>query len=138
MTYLVDTNVLSELRKGPRADRGVRCWFAEVEGDGLFLSVMTVGELWKGIDRLRRRDPRGADALETWLDRVLAEYGDRVLPISGAVARQWARLNVPDPLPVVDGLIAATALVQDLTIVSRNLKDMERSGARCLNPFEHG
>lgn len=134
--WLVDTNVLSELRKGARAAAGVRAWFDEVEDAGLFTSVLVVGELRRGVESLRRRDPRGAAALEQWVLRLVESFSDRVLPIDGAVAERWGRLNVPDPVPTVDGLLAATALVHELTLVTRNTRDVLRTGVRCLNPFE--
>lgn len=134
--WLVDTNVLSELRKGARAAAGVRAWFDEVEDAGLFTSVLVVGELRRGVESLRRRDPRGAAALEQWVLRLVESFSDLVLPIDGAVAERWGRLNVPDPVPTVDGLLAATALVHELTLVTRNTRDVLRTGVRCLNPFE--
>jgi predicted nucleic acid-binding protein len=133
--WLVDTNVLSELRKGARAAGGVRAWFDEVDDVELFTSVLVVGELRRGVESIRRRDPRGAAALEQWVLRLVESFSDRVLAVDVKVAEQWGRLNVPDPVPTVDGLLAATALVYDLTLVTRNTRDVERTGARCLNPF---
>lgn len=135
MSFLLDTNVISELRKGDRADPGVRGWIGSAPTDGLFLSVLVVGELRRGIESVRRRDPDGAAALDRWLVRVTDGYADRILPVDGPVAGQWGRLNVPDPLPVVDGLMAATALVHGLTLVTRNVADVAPSGIRVLNPF---
>ena len=134
MSWLVDTNVLSELRKGDRANEGVRSWFASVEDDDLFTSVLVLGEVRRGIESIRRRDATAALALEQWLLRLTATFSDRVLPVDAQVADRWGRLNVPDPIPTVDGLLAATALVHDLVLVTRNTRDVVRTGVRLLNP----
>jgi predicted nucleic acid-binding protein len=136
VSFLLDTNVLSELRKRERADRGVRAWFESVDEDELFLSVLTLGEVRQGIERKRRNDSAAARSLERWMASLLEGYGSRVLVIDHRVAEEWGRLNVPDPLPAVDGLIGATALVHDLTVVTRNARDFARTRARVLNPFE--
>lgn len=94
MSYLLDTNVVSELRKGPRCDPGVAAWLADVEEE-LYLSALVVGEIRLGIERVRRRDPAGASALDRWLTRVQAEYGHRVLPITAEIAEAWGRLAAP-------------------------------------------
>ena len=135
MSYLVDTNVVSELRKGRRCDPGVASWFAAASSEDLFLSVLTIGEIRKGIESIRRRDARAAEALELWLGDVVAAHADRILPVDEVIAQQWGRFNVPDPLPVLDGLLAATASVHGLTLVTRNVRDVERTGVSCLNPF---
>ena len=107
-----------------------------MDPDAIGLSVLTVGEIRKGIESVRRRDRRAARALERWLRRLVLEQADRILPIDLAVAEEWGRLNVPNPVPVVDGLLAATARVHGLTLATRNVKDVARTGARLLNPFE--
>jgi toxin FitB len=135
VSWLVDTNVLSELRKGDRADSGVRLWFAAADDGDIFTSVLVLGEVRRGIESIRRRDATAAAALEQWLARVHDSFSARVLPIDLAVAERWGQVNVPDPMPTVDGLLAATALVHDLTVVTRNVRDIARSGARTLNPF---
>jgi toxin FitB len=135
LSYLVDTNVVSELRKGQRCDPGVASWFAETSSAEIFLSALTVGEIRKGIENIRRRDEPTAAALEAWLGELLATHSDRILPVDSVIAEQWGRFNVPDPLPVLDSLLAATASVHGLTLVTRNLKDVERTGVECLNPF---
>lgn len=135
MSFLLDTNVISELRKGQRCNPGVVSWFEEVASEELYLSVLTLGEVRKGIENRRRRDMPTAIALEAWLQEVEGTYSDRILPVTQAVADQWGRLNVPDPLPVLDSLLAATAKVYGLVLVTRNLKDMQRTGVGCLNPF---
>lgn len=135
MSFLLDTNVISELRKGPRCNLGVSSWFEQVASEDLYLSVLTLGELRKGIENLRRRDASTAKALEAWLLEIESTYSERLLPVDQDVAEQWGRFSVPDPLPVLDGLLAATAHVHGLTLVTRNLKDVERTGVNCLNPF---
>lgn len=134
MTWLVDTNILSELRKGDRANDGVRTWFAETEDADLFTSVLVVGELRRGVESIRRRDAVAAIALDQWLSGLAAGFGDRILPVDRPVAERWGRLNVPDPLPTVDGLLAATALEHDLILVTRNTRDVQRTGVRVLDP----
>ncbi len=136
MSWLLDSNVLAELRKGPRANASVMAWFAATEEDDLFTSVLVLGEARRGVESIRRRDTVAAQALEQWLLRLRETFADRVLPIDKDVADRWGTLNVPDPVPAVDGLLAATALVHDLTIVTRNVRDMERTGARLFNPFD--
>lgn len=135
MRYLVDTNVLSELRKGPRAHPSVRRWFEAVEDEAVFTSVLVLGELRRGVESIRRRDPVAAAALEQWLARLREQFADRVLPIDAATAERWGRLNVPDPVPTVDGLLAATALEHGMTLVTRNARDVERTGVSTSNPF---
>jgi predicted nucleic acid-binding protein len=135
MSYLLDTNVVSELRKGQRCDPGVASWFAAASAAEIYLSVLTVGEIRKGIENIRRRDEPTAEALETWLGELIATHSDRILPVDEAIAEQWGRFNVPDSLPVLDSLLAATASVHGLTLVTRNVKDVKRTGVDCLNPF---
>lgn len=137
MSYLLDTNVLSELRK-PKGDRNVKAWFETVAGNTLYLSVLVVGEIRQGIERLKPRDPEQARVYEAWLETLKRDYQERVLEINGKVAETWGRLNAGDPVPVVDGLLAATALVYDLTLVTRNTADVERTGVSLLNPFGFG
>ena len=134
MSWLLDTNILSELRKGERANPGVRDWFVGVGDDDLFTSVLVLGEVRRGIESIRRRDVPSAIALEQWLDRLAGDFADRVLPVDARVADRWGALNVPDPVPTVDGLLAATALVHDLALVTRNVRDVQRTGVRVLDP----
>lgn len=136
MAYLVDTNVVSEFRKGDRGEKNVAAWFAAVEDDELFLSVLVIGELQRGVDRIRRRDAAGAVALDSWLGKLIAKFDDRILPVTLPIARLWGSFGVPDPIPTVDGLLAATAVHHDLVLVTRNVKDVERTGVPTLNPFE--
>jgi predicted nucleic acid-binding protein len=134
VSWLVDTNVLSELRKGDRANAGIRAWFADAREDELFTSVLVLGEIRRGMESIRRRDLPSAIALEQWLTRLATDFADRVLAVDARVADRWGGLNVPDPIPTVDGLLAATALVHDLVLVTRNLRDVERTGARLCDP----
>jgi toxin FitB len=134
--YLIDTNIISEVRKGRRCDANVAAWYRATPDDELFLSVLVIGEIRQGIERLRPRNVRQAAALEKWLDEILGSFGERVLPINERIAQIWGRLNSRDVLPVVDSLLAATSEAHGLTFVTRNVKDIERSGVRCLNPFE--
>lgn len=136
MSYLVDTNVISELRKGQRCNPGVASWFAQVSSTEIYLSALTIGEIRKGIESIRRRDASAAEALDSWLGALLATYSERILPVDEAIAEQWGHFNVPDPLPVLDSYLAATATVHGMTLVTRNVKDVERTGVDCLNPFE--
>jgi toxin FitB len=136
VSFLLDTNVVSELRKGRRAHPRVMQWFSGVDDADLHLSVLVLGELRQGVERLRARDAASAQRLDGWLRRLAEGYTGRILPIDEPVAELWGRLNVPDPVPAIDGLLAATALVHDLTLVTRNTRDVSRTGARLLNPFE--
>lgn len=135
MRFLLDTNVISEARKGARANPGVMAWLTDTPGSALWTSVLVLGELRRGIESLRRRDPLTAAQLDRWLADQRAVQGERVLPIDEAVAERWGRLNVPDPVPTVDGLLAATALVHGMTLVTRNTKDVVRTGVVLHNPF---
>lgn len=135
MKYLVDTNVISEIRKGNRCNPGVAAWYATVVDEDLCLSVLVLGEIRKGVELRRTRDPQQAQVLEAWLDTVTEAFGERALPIEPAIADEWGRLNAMRPIPVIDGLLAATAKVHGLTLVTRNEADVTGLGAAVLNPF---
>lgn len=136
MSFLVDTNVISEIRKGARGDRGVASWYEEVEEDDLFLSALVPGEIRKGIERARPQDPVKAAMLERWLGDLLAAFDGYILPIDHRVAEEWGRISAAGrSLPVIDALQAATAKVHGLTLVTRNAKDVAGTGVRTLNPF---
>jgi hypothetical protein len=135
MNYLLDTNVISELRKGERCDANVAGWFAAVDDDALYLSVLVVGEIRQGIERARPRDPAKAAVLEAWVEALTAEYAERFLPIDQRVAETWGGLGAARPIPTVDGLLAATALAHDMILVTRNMRDIAGTGARLLDPF---
>jgi predicted nucleic acid-binding protein len=134
--YLLDTNVLSELRKGSRANPQVLSWFETVEESELFISVLALGEIRAGIERVRSNDLIQARTLERWLDRLATTYADRIIPISAAVADRWGRLSANDRPPVVDGLMAATALENNLVLVTRNTDDVARTGIGTIDPFQ--
>jgi predicted nucleic acid-binding protein len=135
MTYLLDTNVLSETRKRQPAV-GVAEWIAATPPDRMHISVLTLGELEQGIARIRGRgDQQQVAVLERWLRDVEAGFEDRVLPVSLPVATAWGRQQHAQPLPVIDALIAATARVHGLTVVTRNITDFEPAGIPVLNPF---
>jgi predicted nucleic acid-binding protein len=135
--YLLDTNVLSETRK-PRGDEGVKRWISSVPADDLYLSVLVVGEVRRRIERLKRRDLQQAEVYEAWLDAVLGDYADRLIPVDAEVADEWGRMSVPETVPIVDGLMAATAKVRGMTFVTRNTVGVARTGVRLLNPFGAG
>ena len=134
MSFLLDTNVVSELRKR-RADPSVVPWFRRHRRDDLYLSVLTVGELRRGVERVRRRNPASAGALDGWMKRILDEFSDRIISIDRGIAERWGGPGVPDPIPAVDGLIAATALEKDLIVVTGDDRHFSRIGVRHLNPF---
>jgi len=136
--YLVDTNVISEVRKKSKADPGVRAFFKDAADDGtrLFISVVTIGELRRGVALIRHRgDARQARRLEKWLENLLTGYQDYILDINQDIAQLWGNLRVPHPENALDKQIAATALIYDLTVVTRNDKDFARTGVQLLNPF---
>jgi toxin FitB len=135
LSYLLDTNVISELRKGERANSNVSSWFTGLADEEIHLSVLTIGEIRCGVESVRRRDPDSAAALDSWLARLNEAHRDRILPVDRAIAEEWGRMNAPDPLPVVDGLLAATAKVVGLTLVTRHVADVERTGVELLDPF---
>lgn len=134
MTFLLDTNVISEIRKRQPHSQ-VKTWFATVEARQLYLSVLVLGEIQQGIERLRDRDAAQARALTSWLDRLRSGFADRVVPVTLESALTWGRLNAERTLPVVDGLLAATAITHDWTLVTRNEQHVAGTGVRLLNPF---
>lgn len=134
MSFLVDTPVVLELRRGARCDPRVRA-FVEGAAEDLYLSVLTLGELRRGVERLRARDSKAARAWDRWLHQVAADHGERVLPIDEAVVEEWGVLLADGPCPTREGLLAATALAYDLTLVTRSSEALSRTGARVLDPF---
>ena len=135
--YLLDTNILSELRKGSRCDTNVRRWAEEelINSTG-YVSVMALGEIRNGIDRLIGRDPETAKRLEVWLGTIYEKFQDGILPVTTEIAEEWGRLNAIRPLPVADSLMAATANVHRLIFVTRDAKTLRDTGVKLLNPFE--
>jgi predicted nucleic acid-binding protein len=135
--FLLDTNVLSELRRPERADPNVVRWANSVPVDQFFISVMSLFEIERGTLLIARRDPVQARVLRSWVDdHIRVRFADRILPVDEAVALQCARQHVPDPRPERDALIAATALVHGMTVVTRNVEDFAGTGATLLNPWE--
>jgi toxin FitB len=135
LSYLLDTNVLSEIRKGDRCHPQVARWFAALGEDEIFLSVLVIGEIRQGIERARPRDPGKAQAIEGWLEVVRSAFAGRILGVDLAVAEEWGRMNARRTFPAIDGLLAATARVHDLTLATRDVQDLAGSGARLLDPF---
>ena len=135
MSFLLDANVVSEARRRGGEPR-VTAWLRSVPADELFLSALVVGEIRRGIELLRDRDPAQAGVFERWLNDLKQRFGDRIIPIDGAIAEEWGRINARDPIGVEDGLMAATAKVRGMTIVTRNVADVERSGVAVLNPWQ--
>ena len=136
MSFLIDTNVISEIRKGARCDPKVAAWYATVEDSDLFLSALVLGEIRRGIELARPRDPAKASALQAWLESVVAAFGDRVISVDVAVSDEWGRMSARRSIPVIDGLLGATAKVHGLTLVTRNDSDIRGLGVRALNPFK--
>ena len=136
MNYLIDTNIISEVRKGRRCDPNVASWYEKIEDASLYLSVLVIGEIRKGIESVRPKDTVQANAIENWLVVVDKAFGDRILPIDRAVANEWGRLNARRPLPVIDGLLAATANIHHMTLVTRNIAEIADLDVQFLNPFE--
>ena len=136
--FLLDTNVVSELRKAgtDKVNPNVEKWAKSVSGQQTFISAITIFELERGVLLMERRDPKQGNILRQWLNsHVVAEYSDRIISISVNIARRCAALHVPDPMPYYDALIAATALEHCLTVVTRNTEDFDRIGVKLFNPW---
>lgn len=134
--YLLDTNVVSELRKGPRMNPGVAAFFGELKQEDIYLAVQTIGVLRRGVETIRERGDRiQADQLETWLEDVVVGYANRILVFDVECAQLWGRLMSPNSQHAIDKQIAAIGLIYDLTIVTRNTEDFVSSGARLYDPF---
>ena len=137
MGFLLDTNVVSEARRA-RPDPAVRHWLDATQSADLHLSVLVLGEIRRGVELLRRREPARAQALDAWLGGLVGEYADRVLPISAPVAAAWGQLSAQRPLPAIDGLMLATAQVYGLTLVTREARSFTDLGVSTLSPWEDG
>jgi predicted nucleic acid-binding protein len=137
VNYLIDTNIISEVRKGERCDRNVAAWFASMDDADIYLSVLVVGEIRKGVERARASNPAQARALEKWLTTVIASFGERILAIDQAVADEWGRMAAKRPVSTVDALLAATAKVHRMRLATRNVADVADLGADYVNPFEY-
>jgi predicted nucleic acid-binding protein len=133
--FLLDTNIISEIRKRDRAHPNVASWVARTPAAEIATSVLVLAEIRHGIELKRRSDPEQARALDRWYAQVRTGLADRVLPVDEPVGEAWALLGVPDPLPLVDGLLAATAKVHGLTLVTRNVADVAPTGVPVLDPF---
>jgi predicted nucleic acid-binding protein len=136
VNYLIDTNIISEVRKGDRCNANVAAWYASIDDADIYLSVLVLGEIRKGIERARPNDPARARALERWLDTVRESFADRVLPVDPLVADEWGRMSAGPSAPTIDALLAATAKVHRMTLATRNLADVADLGAEVVNPFE--
>ena len=135
--YLVDTNVISEARKGPRANAGVRGFLSDASPGDLYLSVQTLGELRRGIEHIRGRgDEPQARLLEDWLGLIVTDYADRILAFDADCAQVWGKLMAPHPQHPIDKQIAAIALIYDLVVVTRNTSDFAGTGVSVLDPFQ--
>ena len=136
MNYLIDTNIISEIRKRDRCDARVAAWYASIDDEGIYLSVLVLGEIRRGIERVRRSDPAQARALENWLNQLTKSFADRILPVDQLVADTWGRMDAERPPSTIDALLAATAKVNGMTLVTRNSSDVAGLAVSILNPFE--
>jgi toxin FitB len=137
MAFLLDTNVVSGLRRRRRNEAKVQSWLSSVSSEDLFTSVIVIGEIRRGIEKIRPSDPAFASRLEVWLHRLRIDYQDRILSITEEIAELWGTICPNDPLPEPDGLIAATALHHGMTLVTRNVEHVRRSGVKFFNPWEN-
>jgi len=137
VNYLLDTNIISEVRKGERCDRNVAAWYDSIDDVDIYLSVLVLGEIRRGVERVRPNDPAQARALEKWLTTVVESFADRILPVDQAVADEWGRMGAKRPVSTVDALLAATAKIHGMTLATRNVSDVADLGASFVNPFEH-
>ena len=136
MSYLIDTNIISEVRKGERCNPNVARWYSSIGDDELYLSVLVLGEIRRGVELARPRDPDKASMLDAWLKEVTDAFQGRLLSVNQTVADRWGRMNAKRTLSVVDGLLAATATVHGLTLATRNIGDVADTGANVVNPFD--
>lgn len=136
MSFLIDTNIISEIRKGERCDPNVAQWYSFIDDNDLHLSVLILGEIRRGVELARPLMPAKASALEKWLREVSDAFQGRILPVNQAVADEWGRMNAKRTLPTIDGLLAATAKVHGLTLATRNVTDIADTGAPFVNPFD--
>jgi toxin FitB len=136
VNYLIDTNIISEVRKGSNCDPYVATWYTTVGDADIYLSVLVLGEIRKGVERVRSSNPTHAKALENWLATVIDSFAERILPVDQGVADEWGRMSAKRPVSTIDALLAATAKVNGMTLVTRNVADIADLGANVLNPFE--
>jgi predicted nucleic acid-binding protein len=138
MRFLLDTNVISEINRRARCDRAVTAWYQSLDFENLFLSVMTTGEIRRGTEKCRLKDVARARAYENWLRELESEFEDRIIPVTAEITDMWGRLTFRTPIPVIDGLLAATARYHGLTVATRNESDFQRMGVDYFNPFTGG
>jgi toxin FitB len=136
VNYLIDTNVISEVRKGSACNPRVAAWYDSIDDESIYLSALVLGEIRKGIERARPKEPAKAHALEKWLSTLSRSFAERILPVDRAVADEWGRMSAKRPVSTVDALLAATAKVHGMTLASRNTSHVTDLGATVLNPFE--
>jgi predicted nucleic acid-binding protein len=134
--YLIDTNIISEVRKGAKCDQHVAAWYESIADADIYLSVLVVGEIRKGIERARPNNPAQARALEKWLADVIRSFAERILLIDQAVADEWGRMSARRSLSTIDSLLAATAKMNGMTLATCNLSDVSDLDVRAINPFE--
>jgi predicted nucleic acid-binding protein len=135
VNFLIDTNVVSELKRRHNAAPAVAAWFRDLRPEQIFTSVVVLGEIRRGIELMARRDKPQAEMLERWYGSMRHRPGGRVLAVDEPVMMMWSRISVPDPLPAYDGLIAATALVHDMAVATRNTADFRRVGVTAIDPW---
>jgi toxin FitB len=135
VNYLLDTNIISEIRKGGDCNPHAAAWYDSIDEDSIYVSVLVLGEIRKGIERVRSTNPDRARALEKWLYMLSRDFADRILPIDLAVADEWGRMSAKRPVSTVDALLAATAKVHEMVLATRNIADVADLGAKVLNPF---
>jgi predicted nucleic acid-binding protein len=135
VNFLLDTNVVSETRR-KRPDAKVLSWYRRADPASLYISVLTLGEIAKGVVQYSNRDKAQSEALHRWLNTTRDLYADRIVPIDAEIAEAWGKIAAPRPRPVIDGLLAATAIVRNMTLVTRNVGDLADSGAAIVDPWE--
>ena len=135
MNYLIDTNIISEVRKGNACNPRVAAWYDSIDDESIYLSALVLGEIRKGIERARPKEPTKAHALEKWLSTLSRSFAERILPVDRAVADEWGRMSAKRPVSTVDALLAATAKVHGMTLATRNTSHVTDLGATVLNPF---
>ena len=136
MNYLIDTNIISEVRKGSACNPRVAAWYGSIDDESIYLSALVLGEIRKGIERARPKEPAKALALEKWLSTLSRSFAERILPVDRAVADEGGRMSAKRPVSTVDALLAATAKVHGITLATRNTTHVTDLGANVLNPFE--
>lgn len=137
MPYLIDTNILSELRKGKKCDPNVLKWAKDTTNDRHYISVLSLGEIRKGIERLRRKSLDQCLVFENWLITLRTEYETNILTVTDRIGDQWGHMMAKQTKPAIDGLLAATALTHKLTMVTRNVNDFKDTGIEVINPFQY-